>query len=74
MHGGKTGLDLTVRPLTNCCALRRVASNRTIDVQCERQLRLAIGAFYDADRLAGALQEFVLLGLLPDDLWLLTNA
>ncbi len=38
------------------------------------KLRLAIGAFYDADRLAGALQDFVLLGLLPDDLWLLTNA
>lgn len=38
------------------------------------RLRLAIAAFYDADRLAGALRDFVLLGLLPDDLWLLTNA
>jgi hypothetical protein len=37
------------------------------------KLRLAIAAFYDADRLAGALREFVLLGLLPDDLWLLTS-
>ena len=37
------------------------------------KLRLAIAAFYDADRLAGSLQDFVLLGLLPDDLWLLTN-
>jgi hypothetical protein len=37
------------------------------------KLRLAIAAFYDADRLAGALREFVLLGLLPDDLWLLTH-
>lgn len=38
------------------------------------KLRLSIGAFYDADRLAGALHDFVQLGLLPDDLWLLTNA
>lgn len=37
------------------------------------KLRLAIAAFYDADRLAGALRDFVLLGLLPEDLWLLTN-
>jgi hypothetical protein len=37
------------------------------------KLRLAIAAFYDADRLAGALRDFVLLGLLPDDLWLLTS-
>jgi hypothetical protein len=37
------------------------------------KLRLAIAAFYDADRLAGAVREFVLLGLLPDDLWLLTD-
>ncbi len=37
------------------------------------KLRLAIAAFYDADRLAGALRDFVLLGLLPDDLWLLTD-
>ena len=38
------------------------------------KLRLAIGAFYDADRLASTLRDFVLLGLLPDDIWLLTNA
>ena len=37
------------------------------------KLRLAIAAFYDADRLAGSLQDFVLLGILPEDLWLLTN-
>ena len=37
------------------------------------KIRLAIAAFYDADRLAGALRDFVLLGLLPDDLWLLTD-
>jgi hypothetical protein len=37
------------------------------------KLRLAIAAFYDADRLAGALRDFVLLGLLPDDLCLLTD-
>lgn len=37
------------------------------------KLRLAIAAFYDGDRLAGALRDFVLLGLLPDDLWLLTD-
>ena len=37
------------------------------------KLRLAIAAFYDADRLAGALRDFVLLGLLPDDLLLLTD-
>lgn len=39
----------------------------------DAKLRLTIAAFYDADRLAGALREFVLLGLLPDDLWLLTG-
>ena len=37
------------------------------------KLRLAIAAFYDADRLAGALRDFALLGLLRDDLWLLTD-
>jgi hypothetical protein len=37
------------------------------------KLRLAIAAFYDADRLAGALREFVLLGVLPDDLCLLID-
>ena len=39
----------------------------------DNKLRLATAAFYDADRLAGALRDFVLLGLLPDDLWLLTD-
>lgn len=37
------------------------------------KLRLAIAAFYDAGRLAGSLRDFVLLRLLPDDVWLLTN-
>ena len=37
------------------------------------KLRLAIAAFYDADRLADALRDFVLLGLLPNDLLLLTD-
>ena len=39
----------------------------------DAKLRLAIAAFYDTERLAGALREFVLFGLLPDNLWLLTD-
>ncbi len=38
------------------------------------KLRLAIAAFYDVERFAGALRDIVLLGLLPDNLWLLTDS
>lgn len=53
---------------------RRIEPKTPWKSSTSAKLRLAIAAFYDVERLAGALRDIVLLGLLPDDLWLLTDS